>query len=188
MPLISYARVSREEQNLDLQRFALKAAGCELIFEDGGVSAIAERRPGFEAALAALRPGDTFVVWKLDRAFRSLKNALHTLERFEKQGISFRSLTEHIDTSTPMGQAMFQIQNVFAELERKLISERTKAGLEAARLRGKVLGRPRRLSDTQIAWARRNLDGPQSMKALAEDLGVSSRTLSRALQSASSDV
>jgi Resolvase, N terminal domain len=99
MANVGYARVSTEEQNLDMQRFALRAGGCERIFEDLGVSAIAERRLGFDAALETLKPGDVFVVWKLDRAFRSLKQSIHTLERFENQGIAFRSLTEYIDTS-----------------------------------------------------------------------------------------
>lgn len=181
MTITGYARVSTEEQNLDLQKHALAAAGCGRIFEDHGVSAIAERRPGFEAAIAALKPGDIFVIWKMDRAFRSLKQALVTLEYFEKKEVAFRSLTEHIDTSTPMGQAMFQIQNVFCELERKLISERTKAGLDAARRRGVTLGRPRRLSLVTIAWARTSLDADYTLKQLAETLDVSRSTLRRAL-------
>jgi DNA invertase Pin-like site-specific DNA recombinase len=145
--------VSTEEQNLDLQLHALKAAGCDLIFKDEGVSAIARRRPDFEKAMAKLCPLDTFVVWKLDRAFRSLRHSLDTLDAFERRKISFQSLTEHIDTSTPFGQAMYQIQNVFSELERKLISERTKAGMEAARRNGKILGRPRKLTDEELSWA-----------------------------------
>lgn len=181
MTVSGYARVSTEEQNLDLQLHALSAAGCERIFKDQGVSAIAERRPGFEEAIAALRSGDTFVIWKMDRAFRSLRQALATLEHFEAQGIKFRSLTEHIDTSTPMGQAMFQIQNVFSELERKIISERTKAGLAAARRRGKILGRRRKLSPSDVTWAREQLDGSLTIRQCAHVLSVCTRTLSRAL-------
>lgn len=183
MTVIGYARASTEEQtSVKWQKHALTVAGCERVFCDPGVSAVAERRPGFEATLAALRPSDTLVVWKLDRAFRSLRQALATLERFEKEGIAFRSLTEHIDTSTPMGQAMFQIQNVFAELERKLISERTKAGLAEARRNGKILGRRKLLSDQHIAWARGRLDGPVTVRQVANELHVSLRTLNRALR------
>lgn len=180
--LVGLARVSTEEQNLDLQIFALEAAGCDVIYKEEGVSAIARRRPDFEKALAALRPGDTLVVWKLDRAFRSLRQALETLERFQEAGISFRSLTEHIDTSTPMGQAMFQIQNVFSELERKLIGERTKAGMEAARRSGKILGRPRKLTAMEITWACAVIETRElTTDEAAKRLRVSATALSRVL-------
>jgi DNA invertase Pin-like site-specific DNA recombinase len=183
MATVGYARVSTEEQNLDLQKNALRAAGCETIFEDPGISAIALKRPGFEAALAALHAGDTLVVWKIDRAFRSLRQALDTMERLQNAKVSFRSLTETIDTSTPMGEAMYQIQNVFAQLERRLISERTKAGLEAARKRGKRLGRPPKLSPMQIASAIATLesDSSKGICELAKELHVSPRTLQRAV-------
>lgn len=183
MAIIGYARVSTEEQNLDLQRDALTAAGCEHIFEDDGVSAIAARRPGFEAVLAALRPHDTLIVWKLDRAWRSLRQAVETLERFQALPVSFRSLTEYIDTSTPIGQAMYQIQNVFAELERKLISERTKAGMAAARRRGKNVGRPPLLSPEAILHARMERAEGRTLEDIALQLRVSPRTLKRNLQS-----
>ena len=179
---IGYARVSTEEQHLDLQMAALSAAHCDRICQDDGISATAKCRPGFDAALDLLKPGDTLVIWKMDRAFRSLRQALEILEYFAAQKIAFRSLTEHIDTSTPMGEAMYQIQNVFAELERKLISERTRAGLAAARRRGIQLGRPRVLSEEQVAWAKVELQNAAlTVPVLARQLGVSSRTLSRAL-------
>lgn len=183
MANIGYARVSTEEQNLDMQRYALEVAGCETIFEDKGVSAAAERRPGFEAALASLNTGDILIVWKFDRAFRSVRQSMDTLEQLEKRGGGFRSLTDPIDTSTPTGYAMFQIRSVFAELERKLIVERTKEGLRAARRRGKVLGRPPSLSNASVAWARDVLGsnaGP-TICAVAKSLNVSARTLRRAL-------
>src|SRR5262245_31961546 len=150
MAVLGYARVSTDEQNLDLQRDALKAAGCKRIFEDPGISAIAPTRPGFDAALNMLQGGDTFVIWKLDRAIRGLGQVLEILALLETRNVSFVSLTEHIDTTTPMGRCMYQIRNAFAELERSLISERTKAGMAAAKRRGQVLGRPRALSYEQI--------------------------------------
>lgn len=186
MTMIGYARVSTDEQHLDLQRDALKAAGCDRIYEDLGISAVATKRPGYDAALAALKPNDTLVVWKLDRAWRSLKQAVDTLEMLQKLPAAFRSLTEPFDTTTPLGQAMYQIQNVFAELERKLISERTKAGLAAARKRGKTLGRPRLLSSKQTAHARTALARGRKPKELARQMHVSPRTLARALRGFSS--
>lgn len=182
MTIIGYARVSSDEQNLGLQMTALRAAGCSNIYQDDGVSAVAKARPGFEAAIAALKAGDTFVIWKMDRAFRSLRQSLDTLEQFRARGIKFRSLTELIDTSTPMGEAMYQIQNVFAELERKLIAERTKAGMDEAKRRGKHVGRPRKLDAKQLALARIALcEGSETIPMLARRLGVSPRTLGRAL-------
>lgn len=181
--IIGYARVSTEEQHLDLQLAALRAAGCAQLFQDEGVSAIAKCRPGFQSALAVLHPGDTFVIWKMDRAFRSLRESLDYLDLFQARHIDFRSLTEPIDTATPIGKAMYQLQNVFAELERKLISERTKAGLAAARQRGKILGRPSLLGPEQIGWARSALDRrAATIDRLAAELGVSTRTLMRALR------
>lgn len=182
MTMIGYARVSTDEQLLDLQRDALRAAGCQQIYEDFGISAVALRRPGYDAALAALKPHDTLVVWKLDRAWRSLKQAVDTLDTLQRLPVAFRSLTEPLDTTTPLGQAMYQIQNVFAELERKLISERTKAGLEAARRRGKTLGRPRLLSPAIIADVRIALSEGHVPEELARQLRVSPRTLARALR------
>jgi len=180
---IGYARVSTEDQNLALQRDALNEAGCARIFEDRGISAVGVPRPGFEAALDALGPGDVFVIWKMDRAFRSLRHALDILEQFERRGIEFLSLTDQLDTTTPMGKCMYQIRNAFAELERSLISERTKAGMEAARKRGSVLGRPRKLSARTVSAAVRKLDANPSLTftALAKDLNVSARTLGRAV-------
>lgn len=181
--LIGYARVSTEEQNLDLQLDALNEAGCDRIFTDQGVSASCKNREGFDAALDDLRDGDTLAIWKMDRAFRSLKHALDTLELFERRKIEFISLTDQIDTSTAMGKCMYQIRNAFAELERSLISERTKAGMAAAKRRGIKLGRPRKLSREQVEWARkkRSQIHPPTITSLAKKLGVSVKTLSRSL-------
>ncbi len=181
--IIGYARVSTEDQHLDLQLNALKLAGCSAVFEDHGVSATAKLRPGFEQALSSLQAGDVFVVWKMDRAFRSLKNALDILEVFENRGVAFRCLTENIDTSTPMGKCMYQIRHAFSELERNLIRERTKAGMEAARQRGVHIGRPRKLSHVQIVHAQDLLQGhPKiTLKEIAGKFDVSPRTIYRAL-------
>ena len=182
MALIGYLRVSTDDQNEQLQEDALNAAGCVRIYRDLGVSAISKKRPGFEALLDELLQGDTLVVWKVDRAFRSTKQAIITLEGFEARGIALRSLTEHVDTRSPMGYAMFQMQNVYAELERKLIGERTRAGLSAAKRRGRRLGRPRRLSTERVLQARTLLaNGRVTHADIALHFGVSSRTLARAL-------
>lgn len=135
--------------------------------------------------MAALRPGDTFVVWKLDRAFRSLRHAIDAMDDFNARGIRFQSLTEHIDTSTPFGEAMYQMQGVFAELERKLISERTKAGMAEAKRQGQRFGPRRKLSAGKIAWARSQLRGKNAKTPdqVAKRLKVSKRTLCRALRS-----
>jgi len=181
--IIGYARVSTEDQHLDLQLNALKLAGCSAIFEDHGVSATAKLRPGFEQALTSLQAGDVFVVWKMDRAFRSLKNALDILEEFENRAVAFRCLTENIDTTTAMGKCMYQIRHAFSELERNLIRERTKAGMEAARQRGVHIGRPRKLSHVQITHAQNLLQHqPEITPAqIANQFDVSPRTIYRAL-------
>jgi DNA invertase Pin-like site-specific DNA recombinase len=180
---IGYARVSTEDQHLDLQINALKHVGCSAIFEDRGVSATAKRRPGFEQALSTLQAGDVFVVWKMDRAFRSLKNALNILEEFENRGVEFRCLTEDIDTTTAMGKCMYQIRHAFSELERNLIRERTKAGMEAARQRGAHLGRPRKLSQREIAQMHSLLQCQPGMTPaqIADQFGVSTRTIYRTI-------
>ena len=188
MMRIGYARVSTDEQNLDLQRDALREAGCDTIYCDEGVSAVAQERPQFAAVLAALSAGDTLVIWKMDRAFRSLMNALEVLEELEARGVNFCSLTDAIDTSTPVGRFVYQIRNAFSELERALIVERTKAGMDAARKRGVRIGRPPKLTATQIEFARAELArGRATLKALADRLGVSPRTLARALAHQAND-
>jgi len=184
MATIGYARVSTEDQNLDLQIDALKIEGCDQIYEDHGISAIAKHRPGFEDAIDALQDGDTFIIWKMDRAFRSLLHALDMLEIFQNRNIEFRSLTDQIDTTTPMGKCMYQVRFAFAELERNLISERTKAGMAAARMRGKQIGRPYALSHVQVIAARTQLNkNPKTtLASIAREYGVNARTVARALQ------
>jgi DNA invertase Pin-like site-specific DNA recombinase len=180
---IGYARVSTEEQNLGLQLDALTEAACNRIYRDEGVSAVARERPAFAAALAALERGDTLVIWKMDRAFRSLLHALQVLQELEARGVHFHSLTDAIDTGTPMGRFVYQIRNAFSELERALIVERTKAGMAAARRRGVRIGRPPKLTPEQIAQARAELSaGSATLDGLASRFSVSRRTLSRKIK------
>lgn len=181
MARIGYARVSSGEQNLNLQLDALKAAKCDNIFIDDGISALAKTRPGFTEALANLGSGDSLVLWKMDRAFRSLRHALDILDHFETAGIDFVDLTEGIDTSTPMGRCFYQIRNAFGELERNLISERTIAGLAAAKKRGAKLGRPSVLSTKQILDAKRRKSAGEHMAVIASQMRVNERTLYRAV-------
>src|ERR671932_1719819 len=141
--LIGYARVSTNEQNLDLQRDALERAGCDLIFDDH-VSGIKARRPGLEQALSHLRAGDTLVVWRLDRLGRSLRHLIDTVTDLQERGIGFKSLTESIDTTTSGGRLVFNIFASLAEFEREIIRERTLAALQSARARGRKGGRPKK--------------------------------------------
>ena len=136
--LIGYARVSTLDQNLDLQLDALITSGCEQIFSDkmGG----AKTRPGLDEALAFLRPGDALVVWKLDRLGRRTVKLIQLIEALKARGIGFKSLSNAIDTTTPEGMFIYRISSSFAELERDLARERTMAGLQAARARGRKGG------------------------------------------------
>jgi len=179
---VGYARVSTDEQNLDLQRAALEAAGCARILEDHGVSGGAQRRPGLSEALSGLSDGDMLVVWKLDRLGRSLSHLVGLLDELGKRGIGFASITEHIDTTTAGGRLVFHMMAALSEFERSVIVERTRAGMSAARRRGKRLGRPAKLSDEHLAHARALLaTGEHTKRAVAALLGVDESTLRRAL-------
>src|SRR3954468_3556680 len=145
--LIGYARISTQDQNLDLQRDALQKAGCEQIFTDR-VSGTKASRPGLSEALSHLRAGDTLVVWRLDRLGRSLRHLIDTVTGLQERRIGFKSLQESIDT-TSGGRLVFNIFGSLAEFEREIIKERTKAGLQAARSRGKLGGRPKALSESK---------------------------------------
>lgn len=180
---IGYARVSTEDQNLNLQLDALKAAGCEKIFKDMGISATSQKRVGFDAAMKQLKPSDTFIIWKMDRAFRSLRNAMDVLEALEEKQVEFVSLTDQIDTTTAMGKAMYHIRNAFSEFERSLISERTKEGLKASRKRGQILGRPKKLSKAQIDHAKHlSMNEAMSCGQIAKIFRVDTSTIWRALR------
>jgi DNA invertase Pin-like site-specific DNA recombinase len=180
---IGYARVSTEEQNLDLQRQALEAAGCEKIFEDHGVSGAATERPGLAGALAASGNGDVLVVWKLDRLGRSLPHLISVITGLRDAGIGFRSLQEQIDTTSAGGRFYLHILAALAEFERELIGERTKAGMASARKRGQHVGRPRKLTAQQIAHARELIaSGEETQTGAAALFGVNVATLRRALK------
>src|SRR5215210_753957 len=180
--LIGYARVSTNEQNLDLQRDALQKAGCEQIYDDH-VSGTKARRPGLEQALSHLRPGDTLVVWRLDRLGRSLRHLIDTVTDLQDKGVGFRSLTESIDTTTSSGKLVFHIFGALAEFERDLIRERTSAGLLAARARGRTGGRPKvpAFRDPRKLAAARRLyaEGKTSIGTICSTFGISKSTFYR---------
>ncbi|MBU2957592.1 recombinase family protein [Paracoccus sp. 1_MG-2023] len=181
---IGYARVSTEEQNLDLQIEALTEAGCDRIITDQGQSGAtaAESRTGFAKAMELLEADDLLVVWKLDRVGRSIADLVHLLNLFGDRGIEFRSLTDGIDTTTAGGRLVFHIMGALAEFERDLIQERTKAGLRAAKRRGKRLGRPPALTDAQIIHAKSAIEARrETVSGMAEILGVNRSTLQRAI-------
>jgi DNA invertase Pin-like site-specific DNA recombinase len=178
---IGYARVSTLEQNLDLQEDALKAAGCEKIDTDktGGTKA---ERPGLERALADVRPGDSLVVWKLDRLGRSLRHLIETVADLSNRGVGFRSIQEAIDTTTSGGKLVFHVFGALAEFERDIIRERTLAGLAAARARGRKGGRPRGLDDKKKRHAATlHSDPSNSVRDICRTLGISKATLYRYL-------
>jgi DNA invertase Pin-like site-specific DNA recombinase len=178
--LIGYARVSTNEQNLDLQRDALLKAGCDPqnILTDK-ITGSKEERKGLEQALGRLREGDTFVVWRLDRLGRSLKHLIETVTALEQRSVAFRSITENIDTSTATGQLVFHIFGALAEFERNLIRERTVAGLEAARARGRVGGRPP-ADAGKVAMAKKlYADKTNSVSDICRTMGISRATLFR---------
>src|SRR3954454_4848902 len=177
--LIGYARVSTNEQNLDLQRDALNKAGCTEIYTDN-VSGTKATRPGLREALSHLRSGDTLVVWRLDRLGRSLRHLIDTITDLQERGIGFKSLTESIDTTTSGGRLVFNIFGSLAEFEREIIRERTNAGLTAARSRGKLGGRPKALSESKAEMARQlYADRTHSINEICQTLGVSRTTFYR---------
>jgi len=179
---IGYARVSKNEQHLDLQRDALLKAGCreQNIFTDKITGTKTERK-GLEQALSHLRERDTFVVWRLDRLGRSLKHLIETVTNLHKQGIAFQSITENIDTSTATGQLVFHIFGALAEFERNLIRERTIAGLEAARARGRLGGRPEvQATSAKVVMAKKlYADKTNEIDEICKTLNISRATLYR---------
>lgn len=181
--IIGYARVSTGEQRLDLQIQALEHAGCDQIFTDHGQSGSRFGREGLGGALEALTPGCTLVVWRLDRLGRSLSGLVALLEQLGERDVDFLSITESINTASSGGKLMFHMMAALAEFERSLISERTRAGMAAAKANGKSLGRPRILTNDQLISARHAIDVMNlSPSKVSAALNVSSRTLSRHLE------
>jgi Enterobacteriaceae phage serine recombinase len=178
-----YARVSTDDQNTALQLAALKKAGCKTVFKDEGISGATANRPALIRCLKRLRPGDVLIVWKLDRLGRSLRDLIAMLDDLRAHGVKFRSLTEAIDTDTATGRAMWQMIGVLAELERSLITERTRAGIQAAKRRGVKFGRKRKMTPQQIEHARKLIDSDESPDAVAASYHVSRATLYRRLAS-----
>jgi DNA invertase Pin-like site-specific DNA recombinase len=177
--LIGYARVSTAEQNLDLQLDALKAAGVERVFTDkeSGV----KKRSGLIDALSHLRKGDVLTVWKLDRLGRGTLQLMMLLNELHERGVEFKSLTEGIDTTTPFGKFFFTMSAALAQLERDRLIERTRAGLEAAKARGRNGGRKPKLTHDQIEMAAGLLESGKHPREVAKAFGVGRSTLYRAV-------
>lgn len=183
--LIGYCRVSTIEQNLDLQRDALKKAGCEEIIEDTKSGSNRER-PGLNRALDRLRSGDTLVVWKLDRLGRNVKDLVEMVGDLEKKDINFLSVTDNINTSSAAGRFFFHVMASLAQMERELLIERTRAGLDSAKAQGRTGGRKPVMTPSKLEAARRLLGSGVAHKEVAETLGVSLPTLYRWIPKASS--
>jgi DNA invertase Pin-like site-specific DNA recombinase len=176
--LIGYARVSTQDQNLDLQTEALRKAGCKKIFDDK-ISGSHAERPGLAKVQEALRDGDTLVVWKLDRLGRSVKHLVDLVGELHKRGVQFKSLTDAIDTGTASGRFFFHVMASLAEMERELTIERTQAGLKIARQLGRTGGRKRLMTESKIKSAKKLLSSGVPPRDVAANLGVSVPTLYR---------
>ena len=183
MAHLGYIRTSTDKQHTDRQIDQLREV-CDEVFIEDGISAVKKRRPIYNRVMRSLRAGDVFVVSSLDRAFRSSLDALSELEKLHQRDIRFVSLSQNFDTTTPDGKFLYTLAAALATWERDILSARTKDGLEAARRRGKRLGRPRKLSAAQIAEARQALEADfySSLTELAESFRVHERTLLRALE------
>jgi DNA invertase Pin-like site-specific DNA recombinase len=181
MGKIGYARVSTEDQTVDPQLDALNTAGCDRIFSERASGAL-RARPELDAALDYIRSGDTLVVTKLDRLGRSLPHLIDTLTGLDERGVGFHSISEGIDTTTSAGRLMMHILGAIAQFERDLIIERTRAGLAAAKARGRTGGRPSTITPEKLAVARQ-MHGTKThtMAVIAETIGVSRATLYRHL-------
>ncbi len=178
---VGYARVSTDEQNLDLQRDALRKAGCDDVYEEK-ISGKNRERPTLDFCLRSLREGDTLVVWRLDRLGRSLADLIWIVTDLQSRGVGFESLTEKVETASPAGKLIFHVFGALAEFERNLTRERTMAGLAAARARGRQGGRPAKLGEKERREIRALLsDREVSVRDVAERYGVSRATLYKAV-------
>lgn len=186
MALIGYARVSTTDQKLEPQVDALKAAGCETVFEDVISGAKAER-PGLNDALAFLRKGDTLVVWKLDRLGRSMKHLVETVTGLGDRGVGFKSLTEGVDTTTTGGTLVFHLFGALAQFERDLIAERTQAGLKAAATRGRKGGRKPVVTPKKLEQAKAHIGEGLTVREAAARLKISKTSLYNALRDQKAD-
>jgi DNA invertase Pin-like site-specific DNA recombinase len=178
--LVGYGRVSTADQNHQLQEDALRAAGCDKIYLET-ISSGKRDRPQLAAALDYVRAGDVLVVWRLDRLARSIRQLIQTLEDLEQRSIGLKSITEAIDTTTAGGRLVFHIFASIAEFERSLIKERTRAGITAAKARGRVGGRPAKLIGERVEHAQNLLNSGSSVSAVARSMGVSRATVHRSL-------
>lgn len=178
---IGYARVSTEEQSLDLQIDALTKAGCDQIYKDHGVSGVAPKRPGLEQALAALQPSDTLVVWRLDRLARSMQDLLGTVQTLHEREVGFQSICEHIDISSAFGELILHVLSAVVHFERRLIVERTEAGMHAARSRGVIFGRKPAIDAEVLLGAIEQRRVGVPIPEIAQSLGVGRSTLYRHL-------
>lgn len=178
--LIGYARVSTGDQHLDMQIDALTEAGCVRVFTDT-ISGASSSRPGLDDLLDYIRGGDTLVVWKIDRLGRSVSHLVRVITELKDRQINFKSLTEPFDTTTAGGEFLFTVFSALAQMERSLAQERTKAGLAAARARGKRLGRPPSISQAELDLARQLRSHGASLADLGYKFGVSKTTMHRYL-------
>lgn len=180
--MIGYARVSTTGQDESLQISALKERGCDRVYVDHGASGATISRPAFDACLAALRRGDTLVVWRLDRVGRSTRHLLEIAEHLEQLGVHFSSLTESIATDTPGGRVFFTIMAAMAQMERELIQERTLAGLAEASKRGRHGGRPRTaLTPERLSSIATLADAGKTVTEISKSLGIARSSVYRAL-------
>lgn len=175
--LVGYARVSTDDQSLDLQTDALTRAGvpADAVYTDKA-SGVSSKRPGLDLALMACAPGDTLVVWKLDRFGRSLLDLLARMKALDDRGVGFRSLTEGIDTTTPGGRLILHVMGALAQFERDLIVERTRAGIVAAKARGTRFGRERQIDVQHVI---RRFEAGRTMQEVADEIGVTRQGLHR---------
>jgi len=177
-------RTSTDKQLIDRQVNQLQDL-CNEVFIEDGVSAVKKHRPVYDTVMHKIKGGDVFVVLSLDRAYRSVLDALNELDKLHKRNVSFYSLSQNFDTRTPEGKLLYTISAALAEWERSILSKRTKEGMDAAKKRGSRIGRPLKLSQAQILWAGRQLaieHSPHRLHQLSSELDVSHQTLRRALK------